>query len=92
MKATFIHKEHIPFLSFPLGDVLVEEERKRKRERSLYYAMLSGNTVQHKVKILFIDEAGIKMVETTVWFADKEHILLKGGISLPVKRILNVQL
>lgn len=92
MKFQSIQKENIPYLKFPDEDVLVEEDKISERYRLLQYAMRFGNSIKHKVAILFKDINDFKTVETTIWYADNQFVILKGGIVLPVKRIINVKL
>ena len=66
MKIEPIQKENIPYLHFPDEDVLSDEEKISERNHFLQYAMRYGNSLRHKVEILFKDSGDIKRVETTV--------------------------
>lgn len=92
MKAERIQKENISMLQFPAEDVLEEKSVKRERYSMLQHAMRFGNSIRHKVQIFFRDADRERVVETTVWFASDKHAVLKGGIVLPVKRIVRVEL
>jgi hypothetical protein len=40
-----------------------------------------------KVRIIFSDDEGKKMIETTIWAVTPERIILKSGMMIPVNRI-----
>lgn len=92
LRALPIEKEQIELLHFSNLEVLNTESEKRLRRRLLYMAMLLGNNYKTKVKITFKAEEGIREVRTTVWLATDENVLLKGGVNIPVSRIVDVQL
>ncbi|MFN6038139.1 MAG: hypothetical protein ACK452_06705 [Bacteroidota bacterium] len=92
MKFEPIQKEHIPYLKFPDEDVLLDADKISERYHALQYAMRFGNSLKHKVAILFKDINDLKTVETSIWYADNQFVVLKGGVVLPVKRIMNVKL
>ena len=52
--------------------------------------MILGNNYHTKVKIIFECKQGIFQVETTVWTATEDFVLLKGGVYLPVMCIHDV--
>lgn len=53
-------------------------------------AVLLGNGAKSKVKILFQTKEGIRVVNTTVWAATEDYILLKGGKAIPMDAILDI--
>jgi hypothetical protein len=83
-----IEKERIPELSFK---VPVAIEQNKDLESKLMDAMKLGNLHQGKVAIIFRDDEGLKRVETTIWATGAKYICLKGGMWLPVNRILDVK-
>jgi len=83
-----IEKERIPELSFK---VPVAIEQHKDLETKLMDAMKLGNLHQGKVAIIFRDDEGLKRVETTIWATGAKYICLKGGMWLPVNRILDVK-
>ena len=85
-----IDKENIPNLSFPDGDVLPASSDRVKRIKDLKNANELGDLAQYKVKILFVDDAGPKKVETTVWNTTNEGVVLKYGIEIPIRRVSKV--
>lgn len=91
-KSSHIDKEKIKKLKFPSNDVLIAEEDKTERNSNLLKAMMLGNSIKHKVKIYFKDINNYKHVETTVWYANSNHISLKGGVIIPVKSIYKVEI
>lgn len=91
-KSNHIDKEKIKKLKFPSNDVLIAEEDKTERNSNLLKAMMLGNSIKHKVKIYFKDINNYKHVETTVWYANSNHINLKGGVIIPVKSIYKVEI
>lgn len=85
-----IQKEKIPTLHFDYADVLSTEFEKNIRRQGLYKAMILGNTYKKKVGITFETKEGTRYVETTVWAATENNILLKGGIFIPICCIKDV--
>jgi hypothetical protein len=83
-----IEKERIPELSFK---VPVAVEQSKDLESKLLDAMKLGNLHQGKVAIIFRDDEGLKRVETTIWATGAKYICLKGGLWLPVSRIVDVK-
>ena len=92
MKTEIILKEEISALRFPLAEVLTEAQSIQSRNKALALAMQLGNSLKHKVKILFKDFYKVQMVETTVWFANEQHVVLKGGVVIPTARIIKINL
>ena len=92
-KYTPINKENIPGLKFPKEDVLNDGYSRLLRRYHLDRAMLVGNTHKGKVRIVFHTEDGTThQVETTVWASSEDHVVLKGGITLPVISVEEVEL
>lgn len=87
----YVDKNQIPKLKFSNQDVLSKEEA-IARDRDLQRAMNLGNSLKHKVKIFFKDQESEKYTETTIWYANNNHICLKSGIVLPVKSIYKIEL
>ena len=83
-----IEKERIPELSFK---VPVSIKQNKDLESKLMEAMKLGNLHQGKVAIIFHDDEGLKRVETTIWATGAKYICLKGGMWLPVSRIVDVR-
>lgn len=79
-----IQKEKIPDFDFLTEEVLVSDFDKDRRKEDLFRAMVLGNTYRKKVQITFDTRNGSKAVETTVWAATDQNIILKGGIYVPI--------
>ncbi|NBU92242.1 MAG: hypothetical protein EBR54_03125 [Flavobacteriia bacterium] len=82
-----IPKETIPFCGFKKKSFIPQEQQLRKQ---LECATALGNNYRTKVQIVFCDDEGLKMVYTTVWAALDKHIVLKGGIRIPIPRIVEI--
>ena len=87
-----VPKEALPALRFPRDPVNLHARHRTSLQRKIHQAMVLGNSEHCKCRILFKDNEGLKYVETTVWSADKDRIVLKSGISLPVGRVIDVEL
>ena len=82
-----VAKEAIENFHFPETEVLSSSEERAERRYRAEKAMKLGNYFKDKVKIVFEDVEGIKMVETTVWGVTDKKLLLKRGITVPLSRI-----
>ncbi len=88
--AVFFVKEDIGKLTFSKEDVLLnDKEQQNERLQRLTRAMYLGKD-KIKVRILFQDIVGKKIVETTIWGIAEKYILLKGAIILPIKCTLKI--
>lgn len=92
MIATLIEKENIPNYKFIRQEVLESEEDRVRRKLNLLRAQTLGNTYKNKVKIFFNTEEGLKSVYTTVWNVGTDYIALKGGITIPISAITDIEL
>jgi len=52
--------------------------------------MILGNTHRGKVSIVFCDDEGLKKVTTTVWAVGEKFITLKGGVWIPISKIIDI--
>lgn len=88
MKPTLIEKELIQGLSF-------KDKRKINQhpnlEEQIKSATRLGNAFHGKVSIIFEDDEGTKRVDTTIWAYGSKYICLKGGIWLPIDRIIEIK-
>ena len=87
-----VRKENIPTLHFDSHEVLGTDFEKQQRRENLYKAMVLGNTYKKKVTIRFETDEGSKEVQTTIWAATDDSVLLKGGIHIPIRCIREVNL
>jgi hypothetical protein len=89
-KPISIPKEQVNSLHFPMGEVLRNKDDIRKRRTDLERAVQLGNVEKNKVRIIFEDEGGLKLVETTIWSITDERVILKGDGGIPMRRIHQV--
>ena len=85
---TLIEKEMSSSLSFN-GSRKIEQHPNLIDQ--LANATRLGNGYRGKVAILFEDDEGLKRVDTTIWAHGTEYICLKGGVWLPISRIVEVR-
>lgn len=85
-----IDKEQIKFLTFAKSEVLGKKNDQLNRFLNLKRALALGNLERGKVKITFVDDTGLKMVETTIWALTDESVILKKATIIPLQRILEV--
>jgi uncharacterized protein (UPF0248 family) len=88
MEPLVIKKELILNLSFIEDKSTVEQHPNLMQQ--ILNATLLGNNEHKKVKIIFKDDDGVKLVETTIWASGQKFICLKGGSWLPIHRILEI--
>ncbi|WP_297335663.1 hypothetical protein [Algoriphagus sp.] len=86
-----IDKENISTLRFGLKEVLQSPEEIKMRLFELERSQTLGNLLQTKVRITFqsFDEQ-IYEVYTTVWAVGNQFVLLKGGITIPIHSIIQI--
>ena len=87
-----IAKEQVSDLHFPTTEVLDSADRIARRRMRLISGMKLGNNHHRKVKIVFEDRVGLKMVETTIWASTEKNVTLKGGVYIPISRIHEVNI
>jgi len=88
MEPLVIKKELILNLSFIEDKSTVEQHPNLIQQ--ILNATLLGNNEHKKVKIIFKDDNGVKLVETTIWASGQKFICLKGGSWIPIHRILEI--
>lgn len=84
---TLVEKETIANMHFPEQEVLFSNEEINGRQYEAERAMKLGNYFKDKVKIIFEDTEGLKMVETTIWGVLDKRLVLKRGLMLPLYRV-----
>lgn len=89
MKPELIEKELISSLSFTQ-----KQEVKQHPDLlgQIEKATILGNSHRSKVSIIFQDDESLKRVDTTVWAAGLKYICLKGGVWIPIARIVEIKL
>lgn len=85
-----IEKETVESLYFPNTEVLQSFELIKTRDQQLNKAASLGNLDKFKVKIIFEDFDGRKMVNTTIWALTEKNVVLKAGRTIPINRIHSV--
>lgn len=91
-QATLIPKERIPSLHFPKQPVALSDEQRSTILQRMADATRLGNAEHGKCRIVFEDDEGMKAVETTIWTFDPDHIVLKYGTTIPVYRVVSVDI
>lgn len=89
--AVQIPKEALSTVHFPKEPLALSEEQRTELLQRIQRAIRLGNAREHvKCRILFEDDRGLKYVETTIWTADKDVVVLKYGMTIPVARIRSI--
>ncbi|NVJ84799.1 MAG: hypothetical protein HWE15_00740 [Algoriphagus sp.] len=87
-----IDKEEVSNIPFSKKDVLTHPDDIKTRLDNLHRSQTLGNLLQTKVKITFLSTDGkIYEVHTTVWAVGAEFVVLKGGITIPIRSISRVE-
>jgi hypothetical protein len=90
---TTVQKEQINTLRFFRNDVIVEKVLQRIRQFDLDRALILGNIDHNKVTIIFKTEDGtLLQVKTTIWAVTDEYVCLKGGVNIPIKAIVDIEI
>ncbi|WP_375578475.1 hypothetical protein ABWH96_15795 [Marivirga tractuosa] len=88
METQILKKEDLVNVNFTPNEVIKDQEGKQNLMSELVRAQALGNLEKIKVKIIFqLKEGGKGEVETTVWGVGEHHLMLKGGIHLPIRAI-----
>lgn len=87
-----VQKESLKASIFPREEVLKSKESAVERRTMLERATILSNLYHNKVSIVFEDNDGSKMVDTTIWATTDTSIMLKGGIVIPIHRIHSINL
>jgi len=87
-----IPKEEVSKYRFVAHDVLTTEDERKERFGKLQKAMLLGNGYKAKVKITFETNEGPRKIETTVWEASEDQVMIKSDMMIPIHSIVDVEL
>lgn len=87
-----IEKEYLSMLNFPKADVLKKASEKGQRSRLLHMAIILGNCFKNKVTIIFQSAEGINKLTATIWAVTDQHVIIKGGATLPISCVMDVKL
>lgn len=88
MKPELIEKELIPQLNFKAN---IKVKQHPELLKQIENATTLGNAYHSKVSIIFQDDESLKRVDTTIWAAGTKFICLKGGVWIPIERIVEVK-
>jgi len=83
-----IEKESVSSMTF---NKEIEIEQHEDLRHELEQETRLGNGYHSKVSIYFNDDEGSKRVETTIWATGSKYICLKGGVWIPISRIVEVK-
>ena len=89
LNPVLIEKESIPTFSFRN---LVDFEQHPRLHEKIQNATQLGNIQKYKCEIEFYADTGLKTVQTTVWAAGKSFICLKGGLWIPISKIVDIRM
>ena len=82
-----VQKETIVDCKF-LNDIQLNQQENLLQQ--IKDATILGNSHRTKVTIIFQDDASIKRVDTTIWASGAKFICLKGGLWIPINRIIEI--
>ena len=89
--ATEVRKEDVSDLKFVSinkpGDPTFTEQLRSDLER----ALLLGNSLHLKVKIIFETTEGTRLTDTTIWNLTEHYIILKGNVDIPIRAIHRIE-
>ncbi|MDN3688971.1 hypothetical protein [Cyclobacterium jeungdonense] len=86
-----IQKEKVPSLLFSQREVVTDPESKKIRLLELQKSQILGNISHAKVWIYFeTADGGTYRINTTIWAVGEKFISLKGGITIPISSIFNI--
>ncbi len=83
-----VEKEIISTLSFKSPMKLNQHPNLMKKLRD---ATKLGNLSKVKYHIEFHSDSGLKSVQTTIWATGNKFICLKGGVWIPISRIIDIR-
>ncbi|MDX2360799.1 MAG: hypothetical protein QNK23_08325 [Crocinitomicaceae bacterium] len=88
LKPVLIEKELIQSLTFKEKNSIEQHPNLAKQ---IEKGVRLGNTYRSKVSIYFRDDSGSKRVDTTIWAHGAKYICLKGGVWLPIDRLIEIK-
>ncbi len=88
-KPELIEKETISSLQFK-ESIVVDQDPDIFHQIEL--AVRLGNAYHSKVSITFMDDSGLKRVDTTLWAHGTKFVCLKGGVWIPISRIVEIKM
>ena len=88
LNPTLVEKESIAGLSFKNHINFDQDPAIMDKLRE---ATKLGNIDKVKFQIDFYSDAGLKSVRTTIWATGNKFICLKGGLWIPISKIVNIR-
>lgn len=88
LNPTLVEKEAIANFSFK-NNVSVKQHPNLLKK--LHDATGLGNLNKVKVQIDFHSDSGPKSVQTTIWATGNQFICLKGGLWIPISKIIDIR-
>lgn len=85
---TLVEKEAIAQFSFKNARTIKQSPELLSKLKS---ATGLGNLSKVKFNIDFFSDSGPKTVQTTIWATGKKFICLKGGLWIPISRIIDIR-
>ena len=85
-----IDKNEVANLIWPKESLHNNEDEKMDLLIKLKVALILGNMERIKCRIVFMDSIGIKVIETTIWAVCEKNILIKAGLWVPIRRVVDV--
>lgn len=91
METQILRKEDLAHVNFSINEAITDLSKRKHLMGELTRALSLGNLEKTKVKITFHLQDGSKgEVETTVWGVGEHHLMLKGGIHIPIRAIESI--
>lgn len=89
----FIDKADLNNIAFFDKEVLESPKEKVDRSIKLMRSLSLGNLYKQHVKLVFKDSMGNLFKTTvTIWAVTESYVLLKGGVHVPIKSIVDVEI
>ncbi len=86
-----IEKEQLAHLFFNKKDVISDPDLQKERLAKLFRSQTLGNLLQSKVHLTFqASDEHIYQIYTTVWAVGSDFISLKGGMTIPISSIIEI--
>lgn len=86
-----IDKSELFGISFSNEEVLDSSQKQLERSINLMKSLTLGNIYKQHVKISFKNKEG-NLLKTiaTIWAVTEAYIILKGGLNIPIKSVLEI--
>ena len=88
LNSVMVEKENISSLPFNSKETVDQHPDLRNQIKA---ATRLGNAFRGKVHIYFHDDESLKCVNTTLWAYGAKYICLKGGVWIPISRIVEIK-